>query len=228
MRLILARHGRTASNTGHLIDTGLPGADLDQVGRRQALALRDRLGRRPIQAVYASSLVRSQQTAEPLAQALGLPVLVLDGLREISAGQWDQVAVGASGQPNPYTTMLLAWLNGDRTATVPGGETVERFLARFEAALATVAAAGPDLALVVSHASALAVWCSSRLAGFAELSPAAWFGHVGHIEVAGAAPDGLRLVDSSAIGGWSPEPACSQPTTPAASAGAVSPAAAKT
>jgi probable phosphoglycerate mutase len=207
VRLILARHGRTASNTDHLIDTGAPGADLDRVGQGQAQALRERLGGRPITAVYASSLVRSQQTARPLAQALGLPVSILDGLREVSAGQWDQVKVDTPGQPNPYTTMLLAWLDGDRSASLPGGETADQFITRFDAALATVEAADPDLALIVSHGSALLIWCSERVAGFAELSPAPWFGHVGHIEVEGSLAAGLRLVDAASIAGWTPDPA---------------------
>jgi probable phosphoglycerate mutase len=134
-------------------------------------------------------------------------VLVLDGLREISAGQWDQVEVDASGQPNPYTTMLLAWLGGDRSASLPGGETADQFIARFDAALATVEAASPDLALVVSHGSALLIWCHTRVAGFAELSPAPWFGHIGHIEVEGTLASGLRLVDAASIAGWAPDPA---------------------
>ena len=44
MRLHLVRHGQTASNVAHLLDTAHPGADLDEVGRAQAAALVVRLG----------------------------------------------------------------------------------------------------------------------------------------------------------------------------------------
>jgi broad specificity phosphatase PhoE len=37
-------------------------------------------------AIYASSMIRTQETAAPLADLLGLPIVVLPGLREIDAG----------------------------------------------------------------------------------------------------------------------------------------------
>ena len=36
--------------------------------------------------IYASEMVRTQQTAAPMSKALGEPVNVLPGLNEISAG----------------------------------------------------------------------------------------------------------------------------------------------
>ena len=39
-----------------------------------------------IDAVYSSDLMRAQQTARPFADALGLPLLLREGLRERSYG----------------------------------------------------------------------------------------------------------------------------------------------
>lgn len=72
MRLILVRHGRTSSNVGFQLDTAAPGADLDEAGRAQADALVELLAEHPITAVYTSNLVRTQQTAAPVAAAKGL------------------------------------------------------------------------------------------------------------------------------------------------------------
>nr|WP_284288846.1 histidine phosphatase family protein [Angustibacter aerolatus] len=86
MRLILVRHGQTPSNVQRLLDTAVPGADLTDLGRQQAERVPTGLADEPVEAVYASTLVRTQQTAGPLAAALGLDVQVRDGLREITAG----------------------------------------------------------------------------------------------------------------------------------------------
>lgn len=86
MRIILIRHGQTASNIGRYLDTAEPGAPLTVLGQEQAQALPAALEDERIDAIYASTLMRTQQTAQPLAQARGLEIQVRVGLREISAG----------------------------------------------------------------------------------------------------------------------------------------------
>ena len=81
MRLFLVRHGQTASNVARLLDTAFPGADLDEIGRAQAASLVPRIGERGIEAIYASDLVRTQQTAADIAAHLGHEVRVLGGLK---------------------------------------------------------------------------------------------------------------------------------------------------
>ena len=46
---------------------------------------------------------------------------------------------------------------------MPGSETGEEFLARFDAAVRTIVDAGHDAALVVSHGAALRTWVSTRM-----------------------------------------------------------------
>lgn len=81
MRLILIRHCETQSNVDHLLDTAFPGAPLTDQGHAQAATLPERLAGEPIEAVFASTLTRAQQTAAPLAEALGLEVEVIDGVQ---------------------------------------------------------------------------------------------------------------------------------------------------
>ena len=63
MRVMLVRHGQTSSNARGLLDTAAPGADLTDLGREQAAALVDLLDGQRVDAIFASTLVRSQQTA---------------------------------------------------------------------------------------------------------------------------------------------------------------------
>ncbi|MDR1711157.1 MAG: histidine phosphatase family protein [Propionibacteriaceae bacterium] len=163
MRLILVRHGQTTSNTGFLLDTAVPGANLTELGRRQAEDLVARLDEYPIAAIYASVLVRTQQTAAPLAAKLGLPVTILEGLREISAGD-DEMSADATN----YINTMLAWRDGDLSARVPGGESAVEFMMRYEGAICQVAAAGHDVAVCFSHGAATRTWSWARIRGFKE------------------------------------------------------------
>ncbi len=188
MRLILVRHGRTASNVGLLLDTAEPGADLDEGGLEQAAALVERLSHHQIEAVYTSNLVRTQQTAAPVAKARGLELQVLPELREISAGD-DELSSDATR----YIGTLVAWGEGHPEARIPGGENAFEFLARFDAAIERVAASGLDVVMVVSHGAALRVWSMVRVEGFAEALGTAHLDNTGIIVVDGSPAEGWHL-----------------------------------
>lgn len=160
MRLYLVRHGRTPSNVARLLDTAVPGADLDAVGRGQADGLVERLAAHRIDAVYASDLVRTQQTVAPLASDRDLEVRVLGGLREIQAGEDEMSPLWER-----YVGSLRSWGEGDRAAKVPGGEGAEEFFARYDDAIAEIARAGHEAALLVSHGAALRMWIAARVDG---------------------------------------------------------------
>jgi broad specificity phosphatase PhoE len=75
-RLVLARHGETSSNVAHRLDSRPPGAPLTERGHAQAAALAEVFAGQPVVAVLSSVAVRAQQTAAPVAAALGLEVQV--------------------------------------------------------------------------------------------------------------------------------------------------------
>ncbi len=156
MRLLLIRHGRTASNVTRLLDTAPPGAPLDDVGLSQARALADTLADEPIEAVYASDLIRSQQTAEPLALRHGLEVIVRAGVREIQAGEDEMSADWVR-----YLTTIISWQSNIDTR-IPGGETGREVLARFDAVLGEARAKGHRTIAVVSHGAMIRTWAATR------------------------------------------------------------------
>lgn len=170
MRLLLMRHGQTHANVSGELDTAHPGLDLTDLGRAQAAAAAKALADERVDAIYVSSRVRTHQTAAPAAEDRGLTPTVLDGLEEIAAGDFemrsDHDAVAA------YIGSVATWLEGDLTHRMPGAETGEEFLARYDAAVRTIAAAGHDAALVVSHGAALRTWVNKRMTPHPDAPPA--------------------------------------------------------
>ena len=163
------RHGQTHANVSGELDTAHPGLDLTDLGRAQAAAAAQAIADAHLDAIYVSSRVRTHQTAAPTAESRGLAPVQLDGLEEIAAGDFemrsDHDAVAG------YIGAVASWLEGDLSHRMPGGETGEGFLARYDAAVRTIAEAGHDAALIVSHGAALRTWVSTRMASHPDAPP---------------------------------------------------------
>jgi broad specificity phosphatase PhoE len=166
-RLLLVRHGRSTANFGRVLDTRPPGAPLDELGREQAERLAARLVEWPIRALHASSAVRAQQTAAPLATVLGLPVRIVDGLHEIDAGDLE-------GRSDPaamatFNEVYDAWWRGELGTRLPGGESALDLRARFLPALHAIVDGVPDGdVVVVSHGAAVRLAAAALLGDTAE------------------------------------------------------------
>lgn len=80
-RLCLVRHAETTWNAEGRVQGQLD-VPLNETGRVQARAVASVLGDESFAAIYSSDLVRVQQTAAPVAQRLGLEVLLDARLRE--------------------------------------------------------------------------------------------------------------------------------------------------
>lgn len=159
MRLLLIRHGQTSANVRRLLDTAVPGADLTDEGRDQAVALVEKLEQQPLDAIYVSDLLRTQQTAAPLAAARGLNPVVRPGLREIQAGDYELAPDDASWEA--YLAVLYRWAAGDPEARIPNGESGVEVLSRYDAVIEEIAAAH-ERAAIISHGAVIRAWSGSR------------------------------------------------------------------
>ncbi|MFE2288929.1 bifunctional RNase H/acid phosphatase [Streptomyces sp. NPDC059443] len=120
---VLLRHGETAL-TPQKRFSGSGGSDpeLSAAGRRQAAAVAESLAARgTIQTVISSPLRRCRETAQAVADRLGLEVTVEEGLREVDFGAWEGLTFAEAQERFPED--LQAWLDSPRSAPTGGGES---------------------------------------------------------------------------------------------------------
>lgn len=159
--LIMIRHGVTAWNKERRFQ-GQIDIPLDDEGLRQAQLLGQSMTGAALAAVYASDLTRARQTAEPLASAIGLPVVAEPGLRERHYGAfegrtWDELQ-------REHAADFARWRAREPDFPLPGGgETLLALHDRVEATMRALAARHPGASVVaVTHGGVLD--CAYRIA----------------------------------------------------------------
>jgi len=162
VRLLLIRHGQTTSNVLHLLDTATPGAALTDVGVKQADALVGALSDESIDVLMASTLLRAQQTATPLALARALQMGIRDGIREIGAGELEMRGDIAASER--YQATALDWAAGELDSVIEGAGGGADMLAAFDEVVAEAESSGAATAALVSHGAAIVTWAASRAA----------------------------------------------------------------
>jgi broad specificity phosphatase PhoE len=164
VRLLLIRHGQTPANVRGELDTAHPGPGLTALGRAQAAAVPQALELEPIDAIFVSTLVRTAETAAPLAQVRGIEPIVLTGIHEISAGELERATDHDSYRR--FHGAAFSWGTGDRDVRMPGAENGHEFFERFDSSIAAVAATGAQCAAVFSHGAAMRVWIAASATNF--------------------------------------------------------------
>lgn len=145
--IYLIRHAVPAFPNGSKMCLGITDIPLGQQGIEQAATMAANLP--PVAAVYSSPLRRALQTA----QAIGLPVQILSGLREIYAGDWDGLTFEQIRKRYPD---LYAARGLDQTISPPGSEDKEAALIRFRADMQQAAEKAPGDLAVVAHGGIIA------------------------------------------------------------------------
>ncbi|CAL9428221.1 bifunctional RNase H/acid phosphatase [Streptomyces sp. CCM_MD2014] len=149
---VLLRHGETPL-TPQKRFSGSGGSDpsLSAVGREQAEKVAASLARRgTIEAIVASPLARTRETAGIVAARLGLEVAIEEGLRETDFGAWEGLTFGEVRER--YPDDLDAWLGSPDAEPTGGGESFAATGARIAATRdKLVAAYAGRTVLLVSH-----------------------------------------------------------------------------
>ncbi|AOI69487.1 histidine phosphatase family protein [Burkholderia ubonensis] len=144
-QILFIRHGETAWNRikriqGH-IDIPLADSGLAQAQRLAVRLARETRDGARVDAIYSSDLMRAQQTAQPAADALGLPLVLRAGLRERAYGIFqghDSTEIEARF-PDAYA----AWQTRAPGFEPEGGESQRAFYHRVLHALEPIVAAHP-------------------------------------------------------------------------------------
>jgi probable phosphomutase (TIGR03848 family) len=151
--VLLVRHGQTPT-TGKVLPGRAPGLHLADKGRDQAEVVAQRIAalqtdKRKVAAVYASPLERTQETAAPIAKALGLRVRRNQGLLEADFGSW-------TGAELKKLYKLPEWRTVQRNPSgfrFPDGESFTEMQTRICGAIAKLRAEHPgETVVAVSHA----------------------------------------------------------------------------
>lgn len=152
-RLVLIRHGESQWNAEGILQ-GQLGPGLTDRGAAEAAATAERVAREHPEAalLVASDLPRVTETAEPIAETLGLPLRTDARWRELDLGRWsgrrrDEVL---AEEPD----LIERWLRGEDVRR-GGGETFAELRTRVCAAVdavdAELADAGGGVAVIVTH-----------------------------------------------------------------------------
>lgn len=157
MQLILVRHALPVRME---VVEGTADPHLDPRGHAQAQRLADYLVEEPIDALYVSPMLRARQTAEPLARALDLEMVVEDDVAENDRkGQFyaPTEELKAAGDPR--------WREGMTAAEwSPDHEPLEEFHDRIMSGLGRIIAGHPGQTVaVVCHGGVICRYTSTIL-----------------------------------------------------------------
>ena len=143
--IILVRHGESQPVTaGELLPLkdGQSDPGLHSEGILQSNLIAKHLLQESIQAIYVTSLVRTQLTAQPLCLATGLVPHIEPRLREIFLGEWEgglYRQMAARNHP-----LVKKVLEESRWDIIPGAESNEEFGERVMSAIFSIASRHPD------------------------------------------------------------------------------------
>ena len=127
-RIFLIRHAEPDFPGGEKYILGRTDMPLGENGRAQAARLGAFMADRPVSRVFASSLSRAAETARAISEE----VTVLDGLREMDAGDWDGL---------PFSVIRAQWAElfeargRDGRLRIPHSEELSVGQARFAEAM---------------------------------------------------------------------------------------------
>ncbi|WP_441246352.1 bifunctional RNase H/acid phosphatase [Kitasatospora sp. McL0602] len=151
---VLLRHGETPL-TPEKRFSGSGGSDpeLSEKGLWQAARAAESLAARgSIQAIVSSPMRRTRQTAEAVAQRLGLEVRIEEGLRELDFGDWEGLTFAEVQECHPED--LAAWLGSAKAKPTGGSESFTTLTHRAGVARDKILARySGKTVLVVSHVS---------------------------------------------------------------------------
>ncbi|MFO7952519.1 MAG: histidine phosphatase family protein [Bacillota bacterium] len=158
MEVYLVRHGETESNKEKRFQ-GWSESPLSPKGLHQAREAGFFLGRKEIDAVYASDLKRAIHTARIIGASCGLKPVESPLLREINFGQWEGLTYNEIEAQ--WGNLIREWFDDPFCRSAPGGETLEDVRQRLYSFIGELLkhewSSGNQRLVLVSHGGAIRV-----------------------------------------------------------------------
>ena len=171
MKIIAVQHTQAEHHLNGMVG-GSSDWPLTALGHQHAQciagALREELGEEPNYVLYASDMIRTTQTAQPIARALGLPVIPVPELREIKMGS-------ATGKSRAWLREHQAPMKGPFMdyRPLPDAETWREMRRRVALFAERLESEGKD-AIVVGHGGSLGIFVQRFLRIPEEASENIW------------------------------------------------------
>jgi broad specificity phosphatase PhoE len=145
----LVRHGQTAWNKEEVF-RGRTNIPLNETGLREGELAGGYLKDVEVHSVYSSPLARAWQTAQKIAGYHSIEVQPLEGLIDMSFGDWEGHPLAEVREKDGER--YRQWREEPHLLRLPGGETLDEVRARAMAALEEVIRRHPEKTVVlVSH-----------------------------------------------------------------------------
>lgn len=155
-RICFVRHGETDWNVEMRLQ-GQTDRPLNPVGAEQARGLGLFFRGAAIDALYSSDLLRARQTAQPISNALGLPIINSVGLRERHFGRCEGLTIEEIREMYPDDALAIKSRDPDYAAP-GGGESRRQHQMRVEGFVMQLAGLHPlQSIVVVTHGGVLDV-----------------------------------------------------------------------
>jgi broad specificity phosphatase PhoE len=164
MKLFCVRHGETLFNLEGRIQ-GQSDSRLSPLGRRQCEAVAASLAPAGIEAIVASPLERARESAQVVADRLGLAVTLDPRLMEINAGVFQGLTWAEIEERYPQEA--VQWRGQDPDFRIPRGESRRDVMTRARAAFEAIREQG----FVLAHGGSLSAALKSLLSIPPERNP---------------------------------------------------------
>lgn len=162
-RLLLVRHA-AHDLAGVALAGRMPGVGLNEQGRAQAQALADAMAKTSpgIAAIYSSPQQRAHETADVVANKVGLKVQIAAEFDEIDFGEWTGRRLQDLSADSPG---WREWVERRATASPPAGEAFAKVRQRMLEGAERLRHAHPSGTIaVVSHADPIKALLATHLA----------------------------------------------------------------
>lgn len=148
-KILLIRHGDT-----DYVDEALAGRidnPLNAEGVHQAEKIANAIKHLPIRGIYTSPLIRTQQTAQPLANLLNLELIIIHELNQVNFGNWQGISYEELIQDPDWKSFK----ENPGSVKIPGGEDSAMVRERVSQAIISLSKqhAGEEVIACFSHGS---------------------------------------------------------------------------
>ncbi|REL37559.1 histidine phosphatase family protein [Rhodohalobacter sp. SW132] len=160
-RLFIIRHGETDFNRKQMLQGRGIDAPLNATGQKQALQIAAALEKEEVGKIVASSMMRSIQTAQPLASKLGMPIESFEDLDEMDFGDFE--GKRKTEVLEEIERIHTEWASGNVSLKIPGGESPEEVFKRADSRIKTLLDGKDDSQVMILHSRLIRILLSEWL-----------------------------------------------------------------